>query len=104
MSAVLRGPEIDALGVLRHDGESMPLSHTEQAIMRVLVAGVGQPVARTDLAAAAWPDGGPHLRAIDIHVHRLRPRLRAVGLAVHTLRGRGFMLESLGGPAATRRI
>jgi DNA-binding response OmpR family regulator len=47
------------------------------------------------VAAAVWPSGGPDQHAIDVHIHRLRPRLREVGLVIHTLRGRGFLLETL---------
>ena len=63
--------------------------------MRTLVARFGQAVSREEVAAAAWPDRTPDLHAIDIHLHRLRPRLRQVGLMIHTLRGRGFLLDRL---------
>jgi DNA-binding response OmpR family regulator len=72
--------------------------------MRALIAQSGRAVARGDLAESTWPDGPPDHHAIDVHIHRLRPRLEKMGLVIHTLRGRGFMLESLGGEAATRRI
>ena len=42
-----------------------------------------------------WPAGGHDHHAIDVNVHRLRPRLREIGLVIHTLRGRGFLLETL---------
>ena len=104
MRAAVDAPVIDALGVLRHDGAWISLTPTQEAIMRALLDRMGEPVARADLAAATWPDGAPDHHAIDVHIHRLRPRLEKMGLVIHTLRGRGFMLESLGGEAATRRI
>ena len=97
-------PEIDDLGVLRYRGTWTSLSPTQEAIMRMLIAHTGRAVARPDLAEATWPDGARDHHAIDVHIHRLRPRLEKMGLVIHTLRGRGFMLESLGGNAATRRI
>jgi DNA-binding response OmpR family regulator len=96
-------PTIDALGVLRHNGSWISLSPTHEAIMRALIGQFGEAVARTDLAAHTWPDGGPDPHAIDVHVHRLRPRLERIGLVIHTLRGRGYMLEALTGDSATRR-
>jgi DNA-binding response OmpR family regulator len=97
-------PEIDALGVLRHAGSWISLTPTQENVMRALIGRMGQAVARADLAAATWPDSAPDHHAIDVHIHRLRPRLEKTGLVIHTLRGRGFMLESLGGESATRRI
>ncbi len=101
---VLGSPEIDDLGVLRHGGSWVSLSPTQETIMRTLVGHMGRAVARADLVAATWPAGAPDHHAIDVHIHRLRPRVEKTGLVIHTLRGRGFMLESLGGDAATRRI
>ena len=88
-------PRIDRLGVLRFGGQWLSLSPTHEAIMRSLIDHFGEAVTRAELAAAAWPSGGPDHHAIDVHVHRLRPRLREIGLVIHTLRGRGFLLETL---------
>ena len=49
-------------------------------------------LARDDEGKFKWR---PNLHAINVHLHRLRPRLKKVGLVVHTLHGRGFLLESL---------
>jgi DNA-binding winged helix-turn-helix (wHTH) protein len=94
---------IDELGVLRRGGAWISLSPTQEAIVRVLVEHVGEAVARGDLAAAAWPSGGPLPHGIDVHIHKLRPRLAELGLVIHTLRGRGYMLEFDGGAAARKR-
>jgi DNA-binding response OmpR family regulator len=96
-------PTLDAFGVLRHHGAWMSLSPTHEAIMRVLIARFGRPVARGEVATAVWPTNGRNLHAIDVHIHRLRPRLHELGLVLHTLRGRGFLLEKseqTGGPDA----
>jgi DNA-binding response OmpR family regulator len=92
-----RAPHIDEFGVLRFHGGWLALSPTQEAVMRPLIAHFGKPVARADVAAATWPDGGPDHHAIDVHIHRIRPRLKDVGLVIHALRGRGFMLETAGG-------
>jgi DNA-binding response OmpR family regulator len=97
------GPVIDALGVLRHQGSWISLSPTQEAIMRALIGRLGQAVARADLASLTWPNRAPDHHAIDVHIHRLRPRLEKIGLVIHTLRGRGFMLEALSGESVTRR-
>jgi len=96
-------PHIDKLGVLRCNGSWLSLSPTPEAIMRELVDHIGEAVSRGDIAKATWPAGAPHHHAIDMHVHRLRPRLEKLGLTIHTLRGRGFLLEISGGPSAERR-
>lgn len=71
--------------------------------MRPLVDHLGQPVGRDTVLTATWPDSPPDHHAIDVHIHRLRPRLKDIGLILHTLRGRGFMLETSGGSSASRR-
>ena len=87
-------PSLEQFGVLRHRGSWIALSPMQEDLMRVLVGCFGKPVSRTQLIASVWPGGGISLHAIDIHVHKLRPRLQSIGLVLHTLRGRGFMLES----------
>ena len=87
------GPLIDEFGVLRHDGQWLSLTPVQESIMRCLVGRFGQPVAPREIAAAVWPEGSPDLHAINVHLHRLRPKLKELGLTVHTLRGRGFLLE-----------
>jgi DNA-binding winged helix-turn-helix (wHTH) protein len=96
-------PEIDDFGVLRHQGSWIALSDRLETIMRVLMAAQGRPVTRHELARATWPDGGRSAHALDVHIHRLRPRLAGIGLTIRTLRGRGFVLEALTGEPATRR-
>jgi DNA-binding response OmpR family regulator len=88
-------PHLDEFGVLRTALGWVSLSPVQENIVRSLIAHFGSPVARKELAVAAWPDGGRDLHTIDIHIHRLRPRLTSLGLVIHTLRGRGFLLENL---------
>ncbi len=88
-------PAIDAFGVLRYAGAWLALTPVQESIMRCLMERPGHAVSAREVAAAAWPGGGPDLHAINVHLHRLRPRLKDLGLVVHTLRGRGFLLECL---------
>ena len=88
-------PHVDEFGVLRHRGRWLSLTPTEESIMRFLIEHFGDPVARAQVAAVTWPRGGRDHHAINVHIHRLRPRLTELGLVIHTLRGRGFLLETL---------
>jgi two-component system, OmpR family, response regulator len=92
-------PQVDDFGVLRHRGKWLSLTPTEESIMRFLIEHLGGPVARSQVAAVTWPRGGRDHHAINVHIHRLRPRLVELGLVIHTLRGRGFLLESLPAPS-----
>ncbi len=94
---------IDDFGVLRFGDAWTALTPTQEVIMRMLVERLGGAVGRDELAAATWPGGGPGPHAIDVHIHRLRPRLKEMGLLIHTLRGRGFLLELAGTEPARRR-
>jgi DNA-binding winged helix-turn-helix (wHTH) protein len=97
------GVQIDDFGVLRYGDAWTALTPTQEMIMRMLVDRLGGAVGRDELAAAAWPDGGPDPHAIDVHIHKLRPRLQDMGLVIHTLRGRGYLLEPAGTEPARRR-
>ena len=84
---------LDEYGLLRLGDAWISLSPTQEVIMRELIAHMDTVVPRTQLAAVAWPSGGPDRHAIDVHIHKLRSRLDGLGLVIHTVRGRGFLLE-----------
>src|SRR5947208_8828398 len=84
---------LDEFGLLRSSDTWVSLSPTQEVIMRELIEHLGEVVGRAQLAAAAWPSGGPDHHAIDVHIHKLRSRVEPLGLVIHTVRGRGFMLE-----------
>lgn len=84
---------LDEFGLLRSGDTWISLSPTQEVLMRALIEHRGEVVGRAQLAAAAWPSGGPDRHAIDVHIHKLRARVEALGLVIHTVRGRGFMLE-----------
>jgi len=87
-------PTLDEFGVLTFGDGWVPLSPLEETIVRRLLDSFGTTVARDDLIAEAWPDGGRGPRAIDTKIHRLRNRLAPLGLAIHTVRRRGFVLDA----------
>jgi DNA-binding response OmpR family regulator len=87
-------PTLDAFGVLTYGNGWVPLSPLEETIVRRLLDSFGTTVARDDLIAEAWPDGGRGPRALDTKIHRLRNRLAPLGLAIHTVRRRGFVLDA----------
>ena len=52
-------------------------------------------VGRSELDAAAWPDGSPGPRALDARLQRLRVRITVLGLEIVSVRQRGFLLSSV---------
>jgi two-component system response regulator TctD len=98
-----RPVHIDEYGVLRCGDAWTALTPTQEVIMRLLVERLGRAVGRDELATATWPGGGPDPHALDVHIHKLRPRLQDMGLVIHTLRGRGYLLEPAGTEPARRR-
>ena len=89
---------------LRRSMVTVPLSRSEAAFARLLVAAAGGIVPRRALADAIWPDGAPHRpRALDDVAYRLRRRVGAVGLDVVAARGRGFALQQLS-PAVVAEV
>ena len=87
-------PTLDEFGVLSYGTGWVPLSPLEETIVRRLLDSFGSTVAREELIAEAWPDGGRGPRALDTKIHRLRNRLAPLGLAIHTVRRRGFVLDA----------
>lgn len=90
----LRTPVVDADGVLRYRGRSVPLPPVEARLTRALVDRYGAVVSRAQLARAGWPGADPGRNALDVHVMRLRRRLAPVGLVIRTVRGRGYLLTA----------
>jgi DNA-binding response OmpR family regulator len=83
-------------GCLRRAGVTIPLSPSEAAFTRLLVAASGGIVSRADLASAIWHDQrDPRSRALDDIAYRVRRRVEVAGLDVVSARGRGFALHQL---------
>jgi two-component system response regulator MprA len=76
--------------------ESEPLTPTEFRLLAALAGRPGTVLRRTELIAAAWPDGAlVHDNTLDAYIARIRRKLRLVGApeAVETHRGVGYVLR-----------
>jgi len=76
--------------------ESQALTPTEFRLLAALAGRPGTVVRRTELIAAAWPDGAlVHDNTLDAYIARIRRKLRLVGApeAVETHRGVGYVLR-----------
>jgi len=95
-------PEVKGDGRLAFDGRWVALSHTEEAMVRVLARRFGEVVDANSLASAA---GERRLspNAVRVHLTRLRRRVQSIGLVVRTVRGRGYVLDPEG-PRAVARL
>ncbi|WP_428261213.1 winged helix-turn-helix domain-containing protein [Haliangium sp.] len=79
---------------LRLDGDSIPLTTIEMAVVRALIRAGGRPLHRADLLDRAWGENGLDVseRAVDNVILRLRRKLPRAGL-IRTVRGVGFCLD-----------
>lgn len=85
-----------AAHALRSGERSASLTPTEFRIFAALAGRPGDVVRRTDLTAAAWPDGAiVHANTLDTYIGRLRRKLTAVGSerGIETVRGVGYSLR-----------
>jgi DNA-binding response OmpR family regulator len=96
------GPWIDNGRRFRHGDRAVPLSPSEAAVARVLLASIGRVVSRARLQAALEVDGPRGHRALDSVLHRLRGRLASLGIEVRAVRARGVLLVAVAEPAAVR--
>jgi two-component system response regulator MprA len=75
---------------------SAPLTPTEFRLLAALAAHPGAILRRTQLVAAAWPDGAfVAQNTLDAYIARVRRKLREIGAthAVETVRGVGYALR-----------
>ena len=94
---------IDAkLGILLHGTEPTGVGQRAVALLRLLVERAGQPVAKEDLIAAAWPGLAIEDSNLTVQMTALRKALgKADGAAwIETLPRRGY--RYVGPPVATR--
>ena len=77
-------------------GESAELTPTEFRLLAALAGRRGAVMRRSELVAAAWPQGAiVHDNTLDAYVARLRRKLREIGVdgAIATAHGIGYRLE-----------
>jgi two-component system, OmpR family, response regulator len=77
-------------------GASAGLTATEYRLLAALAARRDAVLRRSELIAAAWPDGAiVHDNTLDAYIARIRAKLRDVGApdAIETVRGVGYVLR-----------
>ena len=82
-------------GRLFKAGQPVELTTSEQALLKVLVCSVNQPVAREELARQTQTDS---VRTIDVQMMRLRRKIETDQkhpLWIQTIRGKGYKLVSI---------
>ncbi|MEO0493287.1 MAG: winged helix-turn-helix domain-containing protein [Actinomycetota bacterium] len=87
-------PALSNEGVLRFQGEAVPLSPVEARVVDALMKRFGAVVSRRDLTESVWPEEAPPRNALDVHISRVRRRVAEVGLQIRTVRGRGYLLDA----------
>ena len=81
---------------LVRDGEEVPLTTREWAVLEILVARTGSVVSRSDLLESAWGELTPAASdSLDVILSRLRRKLGTVdeGCGIRTVRREGFVFE-----------
>lgn len=81
-------------GELRHDGQPLALTPRESALIELLMARPGEPVAKSRIVTAmsSW-ETNFSANAVEIYVLKLRRKLAGAGVNIVTLRGVGYALE-----------
>ncbi|MBI4740009.1 MAG: response regulator [Betaproteobacteria bacterium] len=75
------------------EGKPLALSPRELAVLEVLAARLGRPVAREAVFDRVFESGSDaRVESIEIYVHRLRKKLEGSGATITTLRGLGYAL------------
>jgi two-component system catabolic regulation response regulator CreB len=95
--AVATGLSVDELEA-RLDGQRLPLTRRELALLQALQRAQGRTLSREQLLDAAWGSGSESTdRTVDTHIKTLRAKLREAGLSddcIRTHRGLGYSLEA----------
>lgn len=79
-------------GILKKNNEMIPLTTTEQELLKALAERAGETVSREELATLLETD---NLRSIDVQITRLRKKIEAdikKPLCIQTVRGQGYTL------------
>jgi len=95
--AATTGLSVDALEA-RLDGQRLPLTRRELALLQALQRAQGRTLSREQLLDAAWGSASESTdRTVDTHIKTLRAKLREAGLnddCIRTHRGLGYSLET----------
>ena len=92
------GPfHLQADGQLLKQGQAIPLSPKQQAVLRLLVEAQGQVVSKDEILQRVWQDEEISDSSLTRCIHDLRQRLkddRPTTHYIHTLYGRGYRLNA----------
>ncbi len=86
------------------DGRRLDLTRSEERLLAHLWGARGQAVTAAELAAAVWSAERASLKALRVHLSKLRPKLAKVGLEIETLKGRGYRLSIVPPHAAEPKL
>jgi two-component system response regulator TctD len=87
------------------DGQALPLTPREKAVLEVLVLRAGRAISKEALSSQVYSlNDSASPDAVEIYVHRVRKKLQGTGVTISLLRGLGYLLElaaaDSGGPPA----
>ena len=86
-------PTVDEHGLLRSGDRWVPLTPTEERVLRALLERAGRLCSRALLTDAGWPHGTTNDRILDTYVRRVRAKISGFGIEIRTVRKRGFVLD-----------
>jgi DNA-binding response OmpR family regulator len=96
-SAVGPGPRLTVYpdrALVLLDGEPVPLTRLELALLTFLLDHPQRVFSRADLLTRVWGGHvGRNRRTVDVHVRRLRSKLGELAGVIHTVRGTGYRLD-----------
>ena len=77
------------------DGQTVPLSRTEFAILSILLKNIGNYVPRAEIYSRVWGSPGPgdNERVVDTNISRLRKKLGDTGSHIVSRTGLGYMIS-----------
>ena len=76
------------------DGKEVPLSRTEFRLLATLAEHAGRVLTREELMVMIWNDAtASTIRAVDVHIARLRAKLGEAGGQVRTISGYGYTMD-----------
>ena len=81
---------------VRRDGEPIPVSQTEYALLEFLMRNAGRQLSREEIMEQVWKQPfGPGTNIVDVYVNYLRKKLEEGGRSrlLHTVRGVGYVLR-----------
>jgi two-component system response regulator TctD len=75
------------------EGQPLELPRREYALLAMLLARQGEPVAKHDIHRDVFAEEPAHAEVVELMVHRLRRRLGTGSVRIVTVRGMGYLIE-----------